>query len=145
MNTWNYSVQGHRRPLMICQHCHHILNHMMSLDHNVYTKVQKILSVWRPPSLQVEILISKIWQLSDLYYWNSHPSYFRIWITILKITFYLIIKQLDYLERNNILFETGQIQWAFSQYCRYWYPGALAPGHQHIAEYMPIHSQLWRS
>ena len=28
------------------------------------------------------------------------------------------------------LYETGPIQWMFSQHCGYWWPGALAPGHQ---------------
>ena len=30
----------------------------------------------------------------------------------------------------NILYETGPLQWLFSQRCGYWWPGALAPGHQ---------------
>ena len=29
-----------------------------------------------------------------------------------------------------VLYETGPIQWMFSQHCGYWWPGALAPGHQ---------------
>ena len=29
-----------------------------------------------------------------------------------------------------VLYETGPIQWLFSQDCGYWWPGALAPGHQ---------------
>ena len=28
------------------------------------------------------------------------------------------------------LYEIGLIQWMFSQHCGYWWPGALAPGHQ---------------
>ena len=28
------------------------------------------------------------------------------------------------------LYETGPIQWMFNQHCGYWWPGALAPGHQ---------------
>ena len=28
------------------------------------------------------------------------------------------------------LYETGPIEWMFSQHCGYWWPGAIAPGHQ---------------
>ena len=31
---------------------------------------------------------------------------------------------------NFFLYKTGAIQWMFSQHCGYWWPGALAPGHQ---------------
>ena len=55
---------------------------------------------------------------------------------------HLIPKRLGYFLKNVVLFrnvvpycviflyETDPIQWMFSQHCGYWWPGALAPGHQ---------------
>ena len=45
-----------------------------------------------------------------------------------------------------VLYETGPIQWMFSQHCGYWWPGALAPGQQysHSADYAPMRFPVFK-
>ena len=41
----------------------------------------------------------------------------------------------------NVVFlcETCRIQWIFTQHCGYWWPGALAPGHQYLQCWICTH------
>ena len=49
------------------------------------------------------------------------------WVIFFKMWFHFLML---FTLCAMILYETGPIQWLFSQHCGYWWPGALAPGHQ---------------
>ena len=51
--------------------------------------------------------------------WLGH-FFFKMWFHFLMLFTLCAI----------VLYETGPIQCMFSQHCGYWWPGALAPGHQ---------------
>ena len=56
-------------------------------------------------------------------------------------------KQLgNFYKCDFMLYETGPMQWIFSQHCGYWWPGALATGHQLLQCWVThpcVSSSLW--
>ena len=80
------------------------------------------------------------WPVNSLHKWPVMQKMFPFDEVIMEMllnpltTFYfLILFPLTVI----FLYETGLKQWLYSQCCRYWWPGAIAPGHQQL------HSCVW--
>ena len=61
---------------------------------------------------------------NHLCYFNMRSKYYSCWPLLLGIAGWfpeIVI---------YFLFESGSVQWIFSQHCGYWWTGALASGHQ---------------
>ena len=60
--------------------------------------------------------------------WLGH-FFFKMWFHFLMLFNLCAI----------FLYETGPIEWMFSQHCGYWWLGALAPGHWSVATVLTTH------
>ena len=103
-----------------------MVNLLLMLDAGPHTSLHiqfAILHLWHGWSQFIASLSGVILHLQQFgltLKWLGH-FFFKIWFHFLMLFILCAI----------FLYETGPIQWMFSQHCGYWWPGgALAPGHQ---------------
>ena len=97
----------------LCQIFHHWWHHKLSL--------------WQPPAPPVAKELAS-WLLLDfnIHHWKLLTlKWLGHFFSKCDFIFWCCLPYVQY-----FLYETGPIQWMFSQHCGYWWPGALAPGHQ---------------